>query len=258
MASPGGVAGGAASGAAAGAMGGPVGIAVGAGIGALGSIFGGKQQSKAATKSAQIQSDAALRAAQLQAQGTDKALAFEREQAARDQANYEAAQRGNYDLNAARERRLGSLGAMLGFGGREIPAYVSSQQGGQSPQGGNLPPADLQAVYQGVRAKGAPTANSLDDLAAAYAAKGYKVDRPMYDGVPSKNELLVNGQKLKFTVGDVGQPNTGWYEWGTNDMGGAPSARPMALGAMLQPRRAPMTAPLSAPDPYTLAAYLWR
>lgn len=81
-----------------------------------------------------------------------------------------------------------------------------------------LPSSDLQDIYTSVSSQGAPTAGSLDQLAEAYRAKGHQVTRPTYNGVPSGNELIVNGQKLKFTVGDVGQPNTSWYQWGTNDL----------------------------------------
>ena len=33
----------------------------------------------------------------------------------------------------------------------------------------------------------------------------------------SGNELMINGEKRKMTVGDVGQNGTGWYQWGSND-----------------------------------------
>lgn len=74
--------------------------------------------------------------------------------------------------------------------------------------------------YYGTEGGANPSANALDNLMNAYAAYGYKVDRPTYNGVPSGNELTVNGQKLKFTVGDVGQPGTSWYDWGSNDQNG--------------------------------------
>lgn len=195
-------------------------------------IASSKIQSGAAKRAGDTQARSSEQAAKLQAQAAAQALAFQREQARLDQARFEATQRANYDQWAAREKRLGTLGEMLGVGRREIPAYVPTSQGGDMPSSANMPSADLQAVYQGVRAKGAPTANSLDELAAAYKAKGFNVVRPTYNGVPSGNELMVNGQKLKFTVGDVGQPNTGWYDWGTDDSPNAGARRPMPTSSI--------------------------
>ena len=58
-----------------------------------------------------------------------------------------------------------------------------------------------------------------------YKDAGYTVSRPTYNGVPSGNELVINGTKRKFFVGDEGQPNTGFYQWGTSDAGpGGPAS----------------------------------
>ncbi|HEV8262937.1 MAG TPA: hypothetical protein VGQ19_19550 [Burkholderiales bacterium] len=114
----------AASGALAGSAFGPWGTVIGAGIGLFGNLFGAKKQSDAAVQAAQIQSEYAYRAAQLQDQAQREALAFQRQQAQNAYANSETARRGNYDQWASRERRLGSIGQLLGYGSREVPGYV--------------------------------------------------------------------------------------------------------------------------------------
>jgi len=227
------------------------------------STIGGALSSRAQSKAAKLQTDAANKAAQLQTESADKVLAFQREQAARDLAMAERSRRGNYDQWAARERRIGSAGQYLGLGGREIPGYVPLD-GAENPAGG-MPSSALQSVYDTVRSRGAPTGQSLDQLAAAYTAAGHRVERPMYGGAQSGNELIVDGQKLKFTVGDVGQPNTGWYTWGTDDSPTAGGPSPLRLATasrylMPQPAIiAPMTPALRMPNPYapfSAGAYL--
>lgn len=111
--------------------------AIGAGATATGAIINGKMQSGAA----KAQTQAANYAADQQLAAQREALDFQRQQAettARQaevdrRANYDqwlAGQRMNYDLMAGRERRLGSVGAVLGFGSRgpmpafNAPAYV--------------------------------------------------------------------------------------------------------------------------------------
>lgn len=217
--SAGSAAGGAASGAGAGWMAGPWGALIGAGIGLFGSLFGAHKQSQGV----QQQVDAAKYAADLQAKATAEALAYTRAQADREYAMAESTRHANYDQWAAAQRRLGTVGQMLGLGDRDIPAYVPFPGAGGGSTGApsaNQPPQGLQDVYASVRAQGAPTANSLNDFIAAARAKGYDAQPFMYGNTPSGNEVLVNGQKLKLTVGDAGQPNAGWYQWGANDGGG--------------------------------------
>lgn len=68
-------------------------------------------------------------AARAQAKAQREALAFQKRLAQNDFANTEVTRHANYDQWAARERRIGSIGEMLGWGAREIPAYV----GGVNP-----------------------------------------------------------------------------------------------------------------------------
>lgn len=89
--------------------------AITAGATAGGQIYGAHKQASAQNK-----------AAQLQAQAAAQALQFQREQAYRDQQNFNATQKANYDQWAAREGRLGTLGEMFGRGPRYIPPYVAT------------------------------------------------------------------------------------------------------------------------------------
>lgn len=250
--------------------------AVGTGAAAGAGLYAAHLTSNAQKDAANTTAGAAGHAADLQSQAAAQALAFTKEQAARDQAAAEATRKANYDQWAAKEGRLSSFGQMLGVGPRDIPGYVpidanapaSAQSSGIPANASNMPSSAEQNVYSSVAAKGAPTASSLDELAAAYKAAGFQVSRPNYNGTPSGNELTINGQKRKFTVGDVGSPNASWYQWGTPDSASpsaARSANPYSLAAMLQQTMqpqaygsAPVTPALQAPNPYSLAAMLQR
>ena len=98
-------------------------LALGAGTATAG-IIGAKMQSSAAKDAADLQTQAANHAADVQAKSAADALAFQKQQAAMDQARAEAAQRGNYDQWAARQGRLSTLGQMVGMKPFQIPAYV--------------------------------------------------------------------------------------------------------------------------------------
>lgn len=106
--------------------------AIGAGAAATGAIVGANKQSSAVNHAADLQSQSAA-----------QALQFEREQAARDQANFEATQRANYDQWASREGRLGTLDQLVGLPQRQIPGYVPTTGGqpGQPPMAQPRPPA---------------------------------------------------------------------------------------------------------------------
>lgn len=92
-------------------------------------LLGGVLQSRGATKAAQIQANAELQAAKIQQEAAEKALAFEQQQAALAAAQQAIAQQANYGQYAAQQRRIGTLGELLGLGPREIPAYVPMPTG---------------------------------------------------------------------------------------------------------------------------------
>lgn len=113
-----------------------------AAITAGGAIAGGAMQSRAQGKAADKQTEAANRAAEIEAQSNRETLQFQREQAQHAWREAETARRANYDQWRAREGRLGSVGEMLGYGGRQIPDYVPSGDPGFLPPGG--PPSGPQ------------------------------------------------------------------------------------------------------------------
>lgn len=111
-------------------------------------------QSHAAGSAANTTSAAANHAADVQGAGAHEALDFTKQQAAHDAAVAEANRRANYDQWAAQQRRLGSVGDLLGKGPREIPGYVP------------LPPASFQTGPGGPAAPGGPAGGSVDDILA--------------------------------------------------------------------------------------------
>lgn len=95
-----------------------------------GAIVGAKMQSGAIRHGADMQTAAANTAAAAQLEASQKAETFARQQAEGAYQNDERVAHANYDQWAAREKRLGSIGASLGYGTRDIPAYV----GGVDPR----------------------------------------------------------------------------------------------------------------------------
>lgn len=98
--------------------------AVPAAASATSSIIGANKRANATQKAAETTTNAANYAADRQLEGSREVLAYQQALAQNAYANAEAARRGNYDQWAARERRLGSFGEMLGYGQRSIPEYV--------------------------------------------------------------------------------------------------------------------------------------
>ena len=91
-----------------------------------GAVASGAIQSHAAGEAAKQQTSAANYAADQQAKATADALAFQRQQAAQDQENFNSTSSANYGQWAAREARLSSIGQALGLPARNIPAFVPS------------------------------------------------------------------------------------------------------------------------------------
>jgi hypothetical protein len=100
------------------------------------SVAGSAIAAHGSNKAAQSSIAAANHAADVEAQSQAEALAFQRQQAENTYRNTEVNRRGNYDQWAARESRLGSIGQLLGYGARPVPAYVPSvdPQFAQQPQ----------------------------------------------------------------------------------------------------------------------------
>lgn len=73
--------------------------------------------------------NAAKQGGWLQANAATESLAFQKQQAAAEQANFEATQKANYDQWRAKEVRMSQLGNLLGMPGRQIPNYVPTTAG---------------------------------------------------------------------------------------------------------------------------------
>jgi hypothetical protein len=252
---------GAASGAAAGAFGGPVGMMIGAGIGAGASIFGAKKQSSAAKDAAKLQVDAANHAADLQKQSNDAALAFQKEQAARDQAMAEATRHGNYDLEAARVGRLGSLADLIGAQHPQMPGYVPLD-GAPAASGG---PAPASAAAPGGIPKA--TGDLAKDLALANQITGGKgVSQSDLDywakAGYAKDPQYFFQKMLGMDAGPQDAPTMGPYAGGAARATTSAMRSPNVYGSLgsmaTTPQRAPLTPALTAPGyayrPYSLNA----
>lgn len=98
-------------------------LAIAGGSAAAG-IVGAKMQSGAAHDAATAESSAAKYAADQQTKANAEALAFSKQQGENAFQNTEAARQGNYGMYAAAQRRLGSIGSLIGAAPREIPDYV--------------------------------------------------------------------------------------------------------------------------------------
>ena len=241
-------------------------MALTAGATAAGSITAAKMGSNAATKGARLQTDAANHAADVQGQAARDALAFQKEQAARDQAIAETNRRANYDQWASREARLGNtLGVMLGLGPRDIPAYVPLAPGNAptapgangSPASSALPPVpkDLQTAIA--------EANKI-----AYGGQNKHTDPSYWAAHWAKDPGYTWQRLLGWQAGGADTPIAGPYAGAaasaatsarpTQPYGSPMTGRPLTIGsyAQLAPR-SPLTPALEAPvyPPRTLGSY---
>jgi len=102
-------------------------IAIATGVGtAAASMYGASKAAGASERATTLQTSAAQQAALIKAKSDAEALAWEKQQAAIQQQNFNATQRANYDQWAARENRMSSLGGLVGLPARNIPAYMQS------------------------------------------------------------------------------------------------------------------------------------
>lgn len=142
------------------------------------------------------QVQAAEHATDVNAAANDKALAFSKEQAAADQARFEATQRANYDQWAAKQRASNSLRAIAGLGPVDIPAYV---------------PTTGQPPAPGAPNTSAPAGNPQLDLVKAATAKGL-TGQAAVDYINSQQP----GSAVVWRAGAPGMPTNQvvWYDKG--------------------------------------------
>lgn len=202
-------------------------------------------------QAAALQTQTANHAADVQGQGAAAALQFQKEQAARDQAQFETTQHANYDQWAAREGRLGALGEMIGMGSRNIPGYVPVSQGGTgappsgatgaSPTGTPVPGGNYQALFQSLTNGLPPTPQALTSLAPKLQQYGIAL-APNAAGVNGKIKLPTGQIVDVIEAAGAGGKNWQWLTGGAPTSGASPylgtassMLTPMGLSPAVQP-----------------------
>lgn len=229
-------------------------------------------QAAAAKDAADKQTAAANYAAEQQAKSTAEALAFQKQQAAQDQANFNSTSGANYGQWAAREGRLSSIGQALGLPARDIPAFVpsptlSSSQtaptsgpmpSGQQPSG-NL--SDPNAWMSLVGNDQALTQFVTQGLGSA-AQKPGLVDyyKKVIKGQPGANPTEQAGSAKYYMDLFAKDPNvTGQPAASAATAGRAPVPATLGQAAMYSPPSStPLTPALMAPAVGSLASYARR
>lgn len=122
--------------------GGPVASAA---LSSRGNTKAAKSTADAATSAAQLSADASTKAAEIQAGSAKEALDFTKEQDVQDRLAADKSARLNYGQWAEQQRRIGTLGSMLGLGGRDPAPYdsvisPSGSSGGGTGGGGDTMP----------------------------------------------------------------------------------------------------------------------
>lgn len=148
-----------------------LGPVIGAAIGVGGTVAATKMGNNANRKAAETQVGGANYAADRQLEASREALAFQQQQAALAARQAEVDRRANYDQWAARERRLGSVSEMLGFGGRQIPDYVpgaSGEFGAPMPNGLDRAASPMTGGSQAAAARTSMAQRAPDGSIASY------------------------------------------------------------------------------------------
>lgn len=114
-----------------------------------GAVASGALASHGVSSAADKQMQAQNYAADQQKKAADEQLAYQRQQAENTFRQQEADRKANYDQWAARQTRLNSIGAALGYGaGTTIPAYVPMTDPNYTAGTTPLPPAGTAAPIQ--------------------------------------------------------------------------------------------------------------
>lgn len=191
---------------------------VNAGVNLFGNLFGAHEQASSAK-------DAAALVAAAQA----KALAFEQAQAENAYQNNEVARKGNYDLYAAQQGRVGTVGEMFGLPSRPIPSYAP----GVDPQfTGTSTPTAGQALTGATSGSGTgldPMKGNLGSQISAYFKSRGVSDQETPYWVQKWPELVARGQQLN-------DPTYAMKRLAAADIfGGGSPAAPTSAGASLAP-----------------------
>jgi hypothetical protein len=166
----------------------------------FGSLWGAHEQASAATEAANITSQAQTKiaemnaaaqkyAADLEAKAAADALGFSKSGAENAFQNNEVSRAGNYDQWAAAQRRIGSVGKLVGFGDREIPTYRPGVDPNFTGAGGGSAPSRPLASFD-------PNVSDPSSAISAYfKAQGVSDQETPY-WVSKWPELLARGQEL--------------------------------------------------------------
>ena len=214
------------------------------------SLFGAKQQSNAAKDIAKQQLDAQSRSDAAAAKAAADALSFQREESALARQSAEVSRRGNYEWDASRERRIGSIGEMVGLGKREIPSYVPLN-GADGAAGVDL--GGAQQAFYSLFPEDTLTPQMLTERKADLEAAGFTL-RPNAKGVVGKVQYQ-GGPIIDVIRGaDAGVNKRQWLVGGpTPQIRSQVQPNPMLMTpnvAAFARRGGVRTAPLTVPGGY--------
>jgi hypothetical protein len=220
--------------------------ALAAGAAGGGSIASAAINAHAAGSAADKTTAAANHAADLEAQANAQALTFQREQGENAYQNNEVARHGNYDQWAAQQRKVRSVGQMLGLPDFDIPDYAPGVDpnltGRPNPAagaaGGNG--SGVQAFMLDLLNKGVDPKAVADQTNAKFGASiGTGALYYPHNNTIGLPDFYVAGPQQ-------GQTGTGWNV--VTRGGGAPTtaAAPPSVGSYLTPYATPPMAPALA------------
>jgi hypothetical protein len=247
--------------------------AIGGTAAATGAIVAAHESSGATTDAANITSAATSHAADLTAQGNAATLAYEKDQAAQTQANFNTTQKANYDQWAASQARKSAYGQMFGAPAQTIPSYVPPTDTTASTLGSmaTAPTSTTTTPGSASSTSSSPTdPNAITSaLQANYKALGAAPTGPgtgptdlSYYATQIANTGGLTPQNSAYWFGPTGRIATDLSK-ASGGASGAPAAPAVApstagagtLGAYLTPIASPITGNLTMPQPGTLASY---
>lgn len=218
--------------------------AIAAGASTAGGVYAAHKSGEAAEQTATAEAAAQKYAADLQSKATAEALAFSKQQGENAFQNSEAARHGNYDMYAAAQRRLGSLGSLIGAPAREIPAYVP----GVDPAftGSTTPPTTTGAGDASTAASGGGAAALKALLDGGMSPQDAVTQFNQKYGRTTGNEAVYYDPSQHGGVATIGLPDAYLAKPGsswdiTQRSGSAPTAPPPVKSAASY---------LSTPTPY--------
>lgn len=233
-----------------------LGTAIAGVAGAGASVVGAKMMSGATNDAATAESAAQKYAADRETAANAEATAFARQQGENAYQNTEAARKGNYGMYAAAQRRLGSIGSLIGAGPREIPDYVPGVDPHFDGSGG--PNVSAPSSATGATGGDAVTQALLDNykaLGVAPTGPGTGPTDIAYFTQQAKSSLAAGERPLSYWLGPQGRV----AQELAKAKGGAPTAPGSAASYLLPPTKtvyAQTPIAPALPMPGSAASYL--